>query len=173
MRRCLNYLLGVLIVAAMSACQGSVPTSPSSGPSSLPPSIEISASTPSGTTLRLVDCSDNWDIYSCFKDFQISFLVRPNQNAELAILSAEFLTSEGRSCGDSGAETGQRLFAGVVATFRTTAVYLKPDCFDRLPFQAAKVLVLVRADPTPTVSDGSVPVELMKQEFSIDYTFAR
>src|SRR6185503_13622531 len=125
MHRGLNYLLGVLIVAAISGCSGSVPTSPSSGPSSgpslLPASIEISASTLSGSTLRRADCSDEWgDIYSCFKGLQLTFSVRSNQNSELPSFYAEFVTSAGKVCGNSWAETRPAaLVAGVVATFRT------------------------------------------------------
>lgn len=95
-------------------------------------------------------------------------------------MNAEFLTYDGRVCAYSGwdvqpldADVKQPLVAGVVATFRTTVVFLKPDCFDRLPFQAIRVVVRVIADPTPRVNDGSVIMELMKQELSTDYTFAR
>jgi hypothetical protein len=100
--------------------------------------------------------------------------VRSNQNSELPSFYAEFVTSAGKVCGNSWAETSSAaLVAGSVATFRTTDVLLNPDCFDLLPFQVAKVRVLVSADPTPGVNDGSVAVELIKQEFTIDYTFGR
>jgi hypothetical protein len=82
-------------------------------------------------------------------------------------LFTEFRTSDGRVCGETFMETFQPVVAGVIATFQTSPVYLKPDCFDLLPFQSVTVLARVTA-----VSPGTL-VELMKQEFSIDYTFAR
>ncbi len=167
--------------AFVSGCTGSSPTSPSSVPSStasLPESIDfIGANAPPGTTIRLVVCSDNWDFYSCFKGLQLTFSVRSNQNIELAFIDTEFLTSDGRACGYSSGEGGQPLAAGVVAPFRTTAVYLYPGCFDLLPLKMTRVLSRVRYIPNPRENPGPgvqrVPIELMKQEFSIDYTLAR
>ena len=163
-----------------SGCTESNPTSPSSGPAStepLPDKIElISANVPSGTTVRLVDCSDNWDFYSCFKDLQLTFSVRSNQSIERAYIATEFLTAEGRVCGTSGGENGQPLFAGVEATFRTAAVYLDAGCFRLLPQHITRVLTRVRYVLNPTVNPGPgvqrEPIELMKQEFSVGYTFA-
>jgi hypothetical protein len=182
MQQSRNCLLVVAVFILVSGCAGGSPTSPSSGQSSAaslpasPESIEIiSANAPTGATIRLVDCSDNWDSYSCFKDLQLTFSVRTNQNADLATLYTEFLTSDGKVCGNSWAETGQPLFARVVATFRTTVVNLTPDCFDLLPLKITRALTRVRDTPNPRVNTGlpHVFVELMKQEFSIDYTFAR
>ena len=158
----------------VSGCTG-IPTSPYSGPATpLPESIEFtSANAPSGTTIKMTWCSDNWDIYSCFKDLRLTFSVRLNRNSELAIFDAEFLTSQGRVCAVSGAAP-QPLFAGVSATFRTTDVYLASnDCFARLPFQTTRVLIRVSDIPNPSVNTvgAKTPIELLRQEFSLGYTF--
>jgi hypothetical protein len=172
MQRIGRYLMVGAVFLAVSGCTGSAPTSPSSGPSSatlLRESIEfIGANAPSGSTLRLVDCV-HWAADVCFKDLQLTFSVRSNREADFANLYAEFLTSDGRVCGDSWADN-QALFAGVAVTFRTREIFLK--CFDRLPFQVAGVRVVVKGHPSSDVSGSAVPIDLMKQEFSIVYTFA-
>ena len=182
MHRGLNCLLGVLIVAAMSGCKGSVPTSPSSGPSPaapLPESIElIGASADAGSTLRHTSCDlghdGYWDLVSCFEDSYFKFAVRYNGEATYARLWTEFRTSDGRVCGetfgrgDAGrgdAEISQPVVPGVVTTFQTSPVYLKPDCWDLLPFKTVAVLARLTAVGTR--------IELMKQEFAIDFTFTR
>lgn len=168
----------VVAVAFMSGCGGSSPTSPSSTPAApLPESIEmISESVSAGTTLRPTSChlghDGYWDLVSCFEDLYFKFAVRYNRDATYARLWTEFRTSDGRVCGetfgrgDAGrgdVEISQPVVAGVVATFQTSPVYLKPDCWDLLPFKTVTVLARVTA--------GSPPVELMKQEFAIGYTF--
>jgi hypothetical protein len=169
----------VVAVAFMSGCGGSSPTSPSSATAAapLPESIEmISESVSAGTTLRHTSChlghDGYWDLVSCFEDLYFKFAVRYNRDATYARLWTEFRTSDGRVCGetfgrgDAGrgdVEISQPVVAGVVATFQTSPVYLKPDCWDLLPFKTVTVLARVTA--------GSPPVELMKQEFAIGYTF--
>lgn len=177
-----SYLL-VAAVAFVSGCSGSSPTSPSSATPSapLPESIElISASADAGSTLRYTSChlghDGYWDLVSCFDALRLTFAVRSNRDATYARLVTEFRTSDGRVCGetfgrgDAGrgdAEISQPLVANVVATFQTSPVYLRPDCWDLLPFKTVTVLARVTA-----VSPG-ITVELMKQEFSIDFTFTR
>ena len=51
------------------------------------------------------------------------------------------------------------MVAGVVTKFQVSPVYLKPDCWDLLPFKTVTVLARVTA-----LSPGTL-VELMKQEF--------
>jgi hypothetical protein len=136
----------------------------------------IGESVSAGTTLRLTSChlghDGYWDLVSCFEDAYFKFAVRYNRDVTYARLWTEFRTSDGRVCGetfgrgDAGrgdAEVSQPLVAGVVTTFQTSPVYLKPDCWDLLPFKTLTVLAHVTA--------VSPPVELMKQEFAIGYTF--
>jgi len=178
MHRCLNYLLGVLIVAAMSGCNGSVPTSPSSNPSPaaalLPESIElISVSADAGSTLRPTGCRLDYEFVNCFGDLRLTFAVRSNRDVPFARLFAELRRSDGRVCGETLMETEtfmktfQPVVAGVVTKFQVTPVYLKPDCWDLLPFQTTTVLARVMA-----LSPGTL-VELMKQEFEFDLKFTR
>ena len=133
----------------------------------------ISESVSAGTTLRQTSChlghDGYWDLVSCFDDLRLTFAVRSNRDATYARLVTEFRTSDGRVCGETfgrgDAEISQPIVAGVVATFQTSPVYLKPDCWDLLPFKTVTVLARVMA--------VSPPVELMKQEFAVGYTFAR
>ena len=169
----------VVIGFLLSGCSGSNPISslPQALPAApLPELIEIiSASAPPGSTISLVDCSDNWDAYFCFKDLHLTFSARSNRNSDLRTLHIESLTSDGKVCGDSLEDANQPLVAGVVAVFRATVVYLKPDCFDLMPFRATHVLTRILDTPNPRVNAGvpRVPIEFMKQEFPISYTFTR
>lgn len=178
-----RYLL-VVAVAFVSGCSGSSPTSPSSSTSAapLPESIEmISATANSGDTLRYTSCPIGhdgfWDLMGCFGDVRFTFAVRSNRDTAYARLVTELRTSDGRVCGetvgrgDAGrgdVDVSQPLVANLVATFQTSPVYLKPDCWDLLPFKTVTVLARVTAQ-----SPGATLVELMKQEFAIAFTFVR
>ena len=175
MQRSRNYVPVVVVFALVTGCTGSGPTSPSSAPSSpaapLAVSIEMSANAPTGTMFAAVDCSDTWDFYSCSKELHLTFVVRSNHNSDLASLDTEFLTSDGQVCGSSSAETTQPLSTGVAATFRTTVVILR-DYSCALPFRTARVVARVMDHPNPRVNTGAPPIELIKQGFPIDFTFA-
>ena len=174
-----SYLL-VVAVAFVSGCSGNSPTSPSSATPAapLPESIElISASADAGSTLRHTSChlghDGYWDLVSCFDDLRLTFAVRSNRDVPFARLFAELRRSDGRVCGETLMETEtfmktfQPVVAGVVTKFQVTPVYLKPDCWDLLPFQTTTVLARVMA-----LSPGTL-VELMKQEFEFDLKFTR
>jgi len=171
-----NSPLVIALFIFVGGCAGS-PTSPSSAPSpaaSLPESLEmISATVPAGAMLKMEpNCVLNWDrgyreLGMCFEDLRLTFAVRSNRPATDAQLLTEFRRSDGRVCGETFMDTNQPIVAGVVATFQAGPVFLKPDCFDQLPLQTVTVLARVMA-----VSPG-ILLELMRQEFSINYTFAR
>ena len=165
-----GHLFAVAVVMLVSGCTERGPTSPSPGPSApLPASIEmVSASAPAGTTLKHTYCEYYWDYVSCFEGLQFTFAVRANQDARFARVFTEFRTSDGRACAETLMDTFQPVAAGVVATFQTAFVHLKPDCSNLLPFQTVTVLARVMSNVP-----GVGILELMKQEFPISYTFVR
>jgi len=152
----------------LTGCGSPSPSMPSPGPAV--GTIELTTSSPDGSSLVVTQCLEEGDLFPCTRDLHMTFSVVLNRGVDRALVQPQFFTDSGRLCGAT--QTAMvSLTAGTPATLTASSVYLvlqgsstSPECL--VPLQTTRLV----AHLYQVNSSGEV-AELLTQEFAKAYNF--